>query len=206
MAAAPSLPGRPDGATRVARTAVARADRRLLVAGLSCAALIALDVALVLENRDLTRRVEELSGELAREPRPPLGPGDPMPDLALFDARSRSVPLLDPQASLGTLLLVSSAGCDACANVTEAWGAVVRRCRAYPLRILELVVDADPSALPQSGPGRTVVAAGGDAWTLLGRIPGVPAALLVDAQGTVQRAFYGPSQPGLAAAVEELLD
>ena len=50
-----------------------------------------------------------------------------------------------------------------------------------------------------------VLAAGDDAWSLIDRIPGIPAAILVDEGGTVLRYFYGGDHQGLRGAIEDYL-
>lgn len=175
--------------------------RRLLVV---CVALIALDLALALRVRTLNRRVGSLTRLVEAGERPLLVAGEAFPELSLVGADAQPVALLDP-ASAGTLLLVSSLSCDVCDDVRPTWDATADLCSGSPLRILELVLDAKPSTLP-AGDGRTpALASGGDAWAFVGRIPGVPAAILIDGTGTVRRAFYGAEHQGLPAAVEEFL-
>lgn len=181
-----------------------RPSRLVLVLSLACAALIGLDLALVFRVRALNQRVGSLTRLVAAAERPLLVEGEAFPALTLLDAGSRAVPLLDASAPAGTLLLVSSQSCDACEGVRPVWDEVAELCAGSPLRVLELVLDAKPSALSRDR-RCPALASGGDAWGLIGRIPGVPAAILVDGNGTVRRAFYGSDHVGLRHAVEEAL-
>ncbi len=172
---------------------------------LACAALAALDFALVWRVRELNRRVAGLTRLVEAHERPLLLEGEAFPALTLIDADSRPVPLLDGAGSSGTLLLVSSETCEVCADVRPVWAVAAERCADSPLRVLELVLDAKPASLPAREQGYPLVASGGDAWSLVGRIPGIPAALLIDANGIVRRSFFGAEHQGLPQAVEEYL-
>lgn len=175
-----------------------------LLAGL-CVLLIALDAALVLRVRALNERVGALSRAVLAAERPLLVEGQPFPALSMIDADGNDVPLLDPDASTATLLLVSSESCDACEEVRPEWDAVSRLCAGSHLRVLELVLDAEPERLSAREAPHPVLAPGGDAWSLVGRIPGVPAAILVDGTGSVRRSFYGAEHRGLRKAIEDEL-
>lgn len=171
----------------------------------ACVLLIALDVALALRVRSLNVRVGLLIRSVLAAERPALVEGDSLPALSLIDAEGRDVALLDPATSAGTLLLVSSASCGACDEVRPVWDELASQCAGSHLRVLELVLDAQPGDVPPRGATHPVLTSGGDSAALVRRLAALPAAILVDAEGRVRRSFYGPQQAGLAGAIEEEL-
>jgi hypothetical protein len=93
--------------------------------------------------------------------------------------------------------------------VRPVWDALASLCAGSHLRVLELVLDAQPSnVLPHRTTHRAthpLLTSGGDCAALVRRLPAVPAAILVDADGRVRRSFYGPRQDGLPRAIEDEL-
>jgi len=171
-----------------------------------CALLGALDVALAWRVRTLGERLAELSAVGgAGGARPVLLEGDALPELTLLDVAGRPVPLRLPGRHTATLLFVSSPSCGFCEDARPTWLEVARLAEGSHLRVLELVLDTEPAALAGRELPYEAVAAAGDAWSLLARVPGVPAALLVDEGGTVRLALYGDAHTGLREAVEEFL-
>lgn len=104
------------------------------------------------------------------------------------------------------LLLVSSKSCDACEAARPAWAEAALVAQDAGVRVLELVLDTTPDALEGAELPYPRLAAGDDAWSLSRRIPGVPAAILVDVDGTVSRAFYGGAHRGLTEALVALVE
>ncbi len=171
----------------------------------ACLALTATVVGLVLKNRELAGRVEELTRTAALGGRSTLAPGESFPELALRDAAGGTFRLPARDGLAATLLLVSSDECDYCEDVRPAWNLAARVAEGHDLRVFELVIDAGPEALSGREAPHPLLSPGGDPWAILDRIPGVPAALLFDASGTVRHAFYGAEQGGLPVAVEGFL-
>lgn len=201
----PSLSGPGAGSPGAGNQRAARAARAASVLSVACILLIALDVALVLRVRSLNERVGALTRSVLAAERPVLVEGELLPALSLLDPEGHDVALLDPAAAAGTLLLISSDSCGACEEVRPVWDAVARRCAGSHLRVLELVLDAEPERLTLRQSTHPVLASGGDAAALVRRLPLLPAAILVDAGGRVSRSFYGPQQDGLPQAVEDEL-
>lgn len=168
-----------------------------------CLGLAAIDGGLVLRNRELQAQVAELHRALGERGLPPLVVGADFPPVALLDELGRPVELTGV-AEL-TLLFVSSPSCGACEDVRPLWDEVAPMADGERLRVVELVLDAAPETLLARAAAWLLVVPGGDSWSLVGRIPGVPASIVVDAAGRVRRTFYGDEHAGLRAALEELL-
>ncbi len=163
-------------------------------------------MGLVLQNRKLMRRIEALTQSVYAAERPPtLIEGQAFPHLTLRDAAGAPVELARPPEHTATLLLVSSATCDLCESVRPVWKQVAETASGSHLRVLELVLGAEPEALVDRVAPYGLVSAGDDAWSLVGRIPGVPAAILIEDTGLVLRAFYGEEHDGLQQAVKGYL-
>lgn len=171
----------------------------------ACVGLLAIDVALVLRNRSLADELTALQSVVAAKPRPPLVEGDELPRISLFDTTGAAVDPVSSDDHTATLLFVSSAACDACGALRPLWNRAAERARGSHLRVLELVLDADAADLAERDAPYPLVTEGGDAWALLARLRGVPAALLVDDSGRVLRSFYGEGHEGLSTAVDEVL-
>ncbi len=170
-----------------------------------CLALAGIVVALVLRNRELSARVGELEGlvHAAGSPPVPALEGRAFPADELFTADGTPVGLGALPESHATLLMVSSSTCDYCALARPTWDRVARRAAGTNLRVLGLVLDATPQALAgQRSPYPLLAPADPQ---LARRIPGVPAAFLLDASGRVESGIYGGGQEGLERLVDGFL-
>lgn len=170
--------------------------------GVACVVLIAIDGALLLRVRHLENRVAELTRLTDRANRPKLTEGDRFPTVTLLDSQGRPVHLTGPIAQEPTLLLLSSQACEFCRVVKPTWDQAAHLAEAKHLRVLGIVLDATPTSLADEDAPYPLLAPGDDAWSLIDQIPGVPAAILLQPDGTVARAFYGADQVGLRDAVE----
>ena len=170
-----------------------------------CLALAGVVVALVLRNRELSARVGELEGlvHAAGRPSVPALEGRAFPAEQLFDADGAPTALGELPESHATLLLISSSTCDYCELARPTWDRVARRAAGTHLRVLGLVLDATPLELAGRASAYPLLAPADP--QLARRIPGVPAALLLDASGRVQTAVYGGEKSGLERLVEEFL-
>jgi peroxiredoxin len=170
--------------------------------GIACVALIAIDGGLLLRVRHLERRVAQLTALTDRSGRPKLTEGDRFPTVTLLDPDGRPVHLTGPLEQEPTLMLVSSQACDYCRVVKPMWNQVARIAESKHMRVLGLVLDSTPKSLADEDAPYPLLAPGDDAWSLIDQIPGIPAAILIQPDGTVARAFYGADQVGLEDAVK----
>jgi len=174
---------------------------------LLCLALAGIELGLVRRNRELRARVTELEEQVARAGRAPVREleGRPFPALELIDARGARFGLAELADTHATLLFVSSPACGYCDEVRPIWEGAARRLGGAPVRVLELVLEPDPGGSAEHAAPFPQLTAGEAEARLLRSLPGLPAALLLDARGVVLRAIYGADQVGLEGAVDELL-
>jgi hypothetical protein len=170
-----------------------------------CVVLVAVDVALVMRNRSLSERLFRLEHTVRAAQSEGLAAGELFPPVALLDFGGAAVHVPDPGGG-STLLLVSSSSCEYCEDVAGLWRDVARTADGTPLVVFELVLDATPQALSERSSAWPLLAPGPDSWTLVRRLPGVPAALLVGGDGKLLHASYGAQQPELSGAVAGFLD
>lgn len=169
-----------------------------------CIGLGSLDVALVLRNRELGARVAELTQSLATAKWSALTEGSRFPSISLLASSGQPVELGHEAGEAGTLLFVSSESCGSCDEVRSAWHQVSQLLVGSGVRVLELVLDATTTQPIDEAPYPRVLP-GGDEWSVVGKLPGIPAAILIDRSGIVRRAFYGSPHTGLRDAVEKFL-
>lgn len=172
-----------------------------------CLALAGLDVVLVLQNRELSARVGELT-RLVHAAERPLDAldGRPFPVTTLVDADGTSLGLTEIPETHATLLLLSSPACEHCELAYAAWDRAARRAAGTHLRVLGLALDTPREGLRTVDTPYPRLAPGEGEAELLRVLPGVPAAVLVDAQGVVLGAVYGGEQTGLDELVDGFLE
>lgn len=188
--------------------ASARPSAFVLYLGAVCLGLGVTVVALVRRNAALTARVEDLSGRVlaAEADREASLVGAKLPVTTLFATDGEPVDLTAIPEDHGSLLLVSSPGCDYCQLAAPVWEAVARDLGGTRLRVLGLVLQPDPaSGAAAPTPAYPSLRAGDADAELQGWLPGVPAALLLDAHGRVVHAELGGRQAGLEGAVQSFL-
>lgn len=176
-----------------------------LVVVVTCVGLAAVNVGLVLNKRSLEGEVTRLMEAVHASGQPPLVEGERLPALSTWDASGQAVDVARSSEHTVTLLLVSSDSCGVCETARPVWRELAERAQGSHVRVLELVVDAPADSLAGREAPYPVLRAGADVWALTSRMPGIPAALLVDDTGDVRRAFYGEVQDGLREAVEAAL-
>ncbi|MCB9838946.1 MAG: hypothetical protein H6813_06365 [Phycisphaeraceae bacterium] len=169
-----------------------------------CLALGALVVLLALKSRRLTAEVSELRAAAQVDLGNALGAGQRVEPMILLDPQGSPVPLSFEPGNGAVLLLLSSGSCNYCEEARPIWSRIAEASQSDRLRVVGLVTDADPEQLAALDLPFDLYTPGGDATAFMSRIPGVPAALLIDEQGIVIRAFYG-EQAGLEQAVAGFL-
>jgi len=151
----------------------------------ACVVLALLSVALTWQNlrlkRELTARVE---APLANA----LGPGDDLGQITLREesGETRLLTFAGPQDR--SLLLVFSSTCPACRETIPFWGELSAAAGAQAPRMLGLRLDDGLEAPVASFPIVGVDHAGSPAMQ---HVPYIPAILLVDGSGVVERAWFG---------------
>ena len=153
---------------------------------IACAALAVMTLLLAYQNRKLKQ-------ELSRPATPQMPPdvlkvGDRFPSLALLDEGGNPVPVTFGAGSGRTLLMFYSGTCPACRQTFPIWGALLQdpptRARVYGVRIGPSAADMPLLPFPQHTPE--------DAGkSLRGKVPFVPATVILDAGGTVERIWFG---------------
>ncbi len=170
-----------------------------------CIGLGVLVIGLSLRIRAFEVEVAKLSEQVRGSSRVALVEGEPLPSISLFDVQGQPLEPLGGATDRGTLLFISSQSCDACKQVRPLWDEIAGAFRGAPLAMLELVLEAQPGSLVGRQELYPLAVPGTDQWSLVNKLQGVPAALLVDANGVVRRAFYGSPHTGLRQAVEQFL-
>ena len=122
--------------------------------------------------------------------------------LTLLDAEGRELGLTELPESHVTLLFVSSPACDYCLLAAPIWERVARSLAGAPVRVLGLVLDADPRELETSDTPYPLLTAGDAGLSLARQLPSIPASVLIDSTGVVQWTIYGGEQAELERAVE----
>ena len=175
---------------------------------MSCVALVALDVALVLRNRELSVRLEEVMGLVrASESSRVVAPlaGSAFPGGVLRRTDGDEVRLDGLARGGGTLLFVSSPACDYCEEARPVWETTRRLVEGTPLRVFGLVLEADPNAIEPAAYDYAVLTPDDRGARLFEHLLGVPATLLVDAAGIVREVVYGSDASALEEVVEAFL-
>ncbi len=173
-----------------------------------CFAFAVLDVVLVLQNGELRRRLDGCSALVQASAPSSNIEGLRLPDLGLRDARGEALTLGGLPLGSHTLLLVSSPSCDYCEDARPLWERVALTAVDTSLLVFGVVLEAEAGRVGQPGAAETpypLVYPADRGAHLFELIAGVPAALLLDADGVVVRAIYGPEQVGLEAALDPLL-
>ena len=171
---------------------------------IACLAFAAIDVLLVMQNRELRARVEayariERSQTEQRESTTLVGMSFP------------SGPLRDEQGGLfelqgtPTLLFISSPNCDLCELAAPHWSSAFTSLELAKTRALGLVLEVAPEKLKDSDYSYPVLATEDLGTQLFRYLDGVPASVILDADGVVERVIYGTDQPGLDQAVIDLI-
>jgi peroxiredoxin len=164
-------------------------------------ALAVLVVLLVLQNRDLKQRIRA-----AAEAGPPGGltAGEMLPPFSLVDGTGAPVAVAVNDGH-ARLLLVFSSTCPHCDHALPIWRDMVRE-SGGGREVLGVQTDAGAkSAKPIDTLPFPVLAPGESGPAFLTKLSGVPATILVDGSGKIEKLFYGPPEGANAQAVREAL-
>jgi peroxiredoxin len=143
---------------------------------------------MVRENRRLREDLVALAGAKARAAG--LEQGKVLAPFTLRDAAGKDVHLDFAGEFLGTVLLFHASSCDACANSRAFWRSAIEQAARPDVRVLCIQTDAvDGAPLALEGlPPSLAVPLPPVGW--LAAIPAVPATLVVDERGALERAWY----------------
>ena len=152
-------------------------------------ALAVLVVLLVVENRDLKQQLRAAAGAA---PRGGLVAGETLSSFALADASGAPV-----QVAVGDgkrhLLLVFTSTCPHCRDAMPIWRDLMAG--GTSLEVVGVQMDAGSSqAKPIDTLPFPVMSPGSSPPAFLGNLAGVPASILVDGSGKVERVVYGPPE------------
>jgi len=153
-------------------------------------ALAVLVVLLVVQNRDLKQRLQAGAGAA---PRGGLAAGEMLASLTLADASGApaQVPVGDGRRRL---LLVFTSTCPHCAHAMPIWRDLMAG-GSNGLEVVGVQMDAgSPSARPIDTLPFPVLTPGTSPPAFLGKLDGVPASILVDGSGKIEKLVYGPPE------------
>lgn len=177
----------------------------------ACVALSVLVLLLLRENRRLNAFFSEAlegvgsTGLVAGERPPAL-------DLLARKPADDSNPLDFADGRRATILLLTNGSCESCAFSLPYFNALAESWAAQAVVAAEIQIDAaSPETLAHPGSSVLPAVAVRDPFkTWLRRVPMVPAALLLDADGALVKAYYGELSPRqqteLQHAIERLAD
>lgn len=171
-----------------------------------CVGLAILVMVLAIRNRDLQGLVGALQRARTQGESSLLVEGAPLPELRLLDTAGIQFEVNSTRGEAGTLLFVSSSACDSCQEVRTTWEAVALSESGSLVHTIEFVVDGTVASARSLETIYPIAVPGHDGSWLLQELAGVPASILMDRSGVVQRVLYGEQQTHLPQAVEELVD
>jgi len=161
----------------------------------ACAVLSVLVILLAVQNLRLKR---ELSEQIASPAKDALQQGETLAALTLIGEDGESGLLEFGQGEERTLLLIFSVHCPACEQTFPIWEELVAELRQTPgLRIVG--IQTDLASEDESYPSGTLPPAfpfgifGVDyeASEAMGRIPFIPATIVLDTEGVVEEVWFG---------------
>ena len=155
---------------------------------ISCVGLGALVLLLSGENRALRTQLA------ARATIAPLQPGDRLAIPTLDEAARAHRQTLPAGSSHRTLVLVFAHGCGPCEATMPIWREMLAVCPPSRLHVVGLSVgepDGRPPAVEErpAFPVRALTAS--ERGGLLGRLPSLPASIILDESGTVESVWFG---------------
>jgi hypothetical protein len=156
-------------------------------------ALAVLVVLLVVQNRNFKRENGELRQQLAQGGRPGLAAGEMLTPFALADASGTPapVPVGDGRRRL---LLVFTSTCPHCAHAMPIWRDLMAG-GAGGLEVVGLQLDAgSANAKPIDTLPFPVMSPGSSPPSFLEKLNGVPASIIVDGSGKIEKLIYGPPE------------
>lgn len=167
----------------------------------ACVALAVLTLFLAWQNRKLKDELAEL-----RAPQIPpeaLRQGDEMAEMNVLDESGNGVALDLRAGNNKTLLLIFSPECPACARTIPIWSELFEQPPAGA-RVVGLRLGAAPEGAPTLP--FPVYAPDEAGSGLAGRIPFVPATLLINGDGVVEQVWYGVLEEEQQEALLQSID
>jgi hypothetical protein len=160
----------------------------IVFAALTAALTVALAIV-VRQNGRLRAELVTLAASKARASG--LEEGRALAPFTLRDAGGRAVHVDFGGEFLGTVLLIHASSCEACQNSRAHWKSAIEEAARPDVRVLCIqtdVVEGAPLAL-EGLPASLAVPLPPVGW--LATVPVVPATLVTDERGVLQRAWYG---------------
>jgi len=154
----------------------------------ACTALAVLVVLLTWQNLSLKADLAEAAAGPREEA---LQSGDAFGSLVLMNESGDATPYVFGGDGQRTLLLVFTQDCPACQKTLPLWNGMLAEAAPPDVRVVGLQLDGDSG--PGSWPALTFEVYGVDyaGSESLNKIPYIPATLLLDGNGVVERAWYG---------------
>lgn len=157
-----------------------------------CLVLSALVLFLAWQNRRL--KTLEATASAAKLPPDALKAGDAADPFGILDESGGEAAIAFSDGGPRTLLLVFSSHCPACEKTLPIWNEILEEGPPGDLRLIGIRTDREaPGAGSLFVPGLRfpVHRVKGSPPPFLSRIPFVPAAVLIDGGGRVERVWYG---------------
>lgn len=168
----------------------------------ACIALAALVFFLARQNRELKARVAGL--ETQAMPPGTLKTGDRVEPMTLLAESGVPTVVEFGSSKPKTLLLVFSAHCPACEKTLPLWNPFAVRVAATGTRVVGIQLDKGQSASAVVA-RFPVYAVTKPEPAALGKLPYVPAAVVLDGHGIVVKAWFGIPAEGQLEEIDRLL-
>jgi thiol-disulfide isomerase/thioredoxin len=176
----------------------------------ACAALSVLVVLLAVQNLRLKKQLSQHPG--GGIPENALHAGERFEGLSIVDWDEQSKPLEFGKGENRTLVLIFSSTCGACELTFPIWEQIVGGLgESSDIRVVGVQTDASHDAPKDQGGLMTesltfpVFKVDYDASPIMARIPGVPATVLVDATGVVQKVWFGAPNDDVTEEMRSVL-
>ena len=163
---------------------------------MACVALSVLVVLLAVQNMRLKNEIAQHASDL---PEDALAAGEEFGSLSLIDWDEQSRPLEFGEGEQRTLVLIFSTHCGACEQTFPIWDAIVGDVDAAATGLRIVGVQTDPPGEGDDDPGHLLTESFpfpvfpvdySQSFTM-NRIPAVPATVVVDTSGVVEKIWFG---------------
>lgn len=166
----------------------------------ACAALAVLVLLLAMQNRRLKEQVSTLL--TPQMPPEALQEGQVLEPLALLDDGGNRVVVNFEGLGERTLLLFFSPDCPACRETIPVWSVMLQN-QPPAVRVIGVRLGAEMEDVPNLPFGVYSPEDGGK--SLAGKIPFVPATVLLDDKGLIERVWYGMLDEEKQAELSDIL-
>ena len=173
---------------------------------IACVALSGLVVALAIQNRSLKQRLSRAGGP----PPPQLAEGDVVTPFPVVTDTGESKTIGFGEGETKTVLFVFSSTCPACKQAVPIWRTLLEKPPANGIRLVGLQTDkldnnpAAPAEVTAVYPF-PVYGYRRPSPDPLAKVPFIPCAVVLDAKGVVQHAWFGvPAEDVVADLKHEL--